>query len=276
MNPNANHTVSLTSILQTLRDHWDLIIQMVSREIIGRYKGSFIGVLWLFLHPIMMLFVYTFVFSVVFQARWVDSVPESKTQFAFIMFVGMLIHGLFADVVNKAPNLILSNINYVKKVVFPLEILCIINLFEGFFHALMAFIVLIISLCVFNHSLSWTIIFFPLVLIPYLFFIVGVSWIIASLGVFIRDIGQAVSVLTTVLLFLSPVFYSKNALPKNFQRWMDLNPLTFVIEQSRNVLIWEKSPDWGVLLVYTLGSIAVMWIGYIWFQKTRKGFADVL
>jgi len=276
MNPNANHSTSLGSLVKGLRSHWDLIMQMTSREIIGRYKGSFIGILWPFLYPIMMLFVYTFVFSVVFQARWVDSVPESKTQFAFIMFVGMLIHGLFAEVVNKAPGIVLSNINYVKKVVFPLEMLSVINLFEGLFHSLIGFIVLIVALSIFNNSLSWTIIFFPLILLPYLLFILGIAWIIASLGVFIRDIGQVVSVLTTVLLFLSPVFYSKSALPKNFQEWMDLNPLTFVIEQSRNVLIWGKMPDWGLLCAYTLGAIVVMWLGYIWFQKTRKGFADVL
>ena len=276
MNPNANHQISLTSLFTSVVKNWTLIFHMSKRDVVGRYKGSYIGILWSFFYPVLMLFIYTFVFSVVFQSRWPGVDSSNKTQFAFLLFVGMLIHGLFAEVINKAPSLVLSNANYVKKVIFPLEILSIADLFSGLFHSLVSFFVLLLALVIFNYQLYWTIILFPLILLPYLFFILGLTWIIASIGVFVRDIGQAINVLTTILLFLSPVFYSKTALPTNFQLWMNMNPLTFIIEQCRNVLIIGKLPDFLSLLIYSISSFLFMWLGYFWFQKTRKGFADVL
>lgn len=276
MNPNMESPTSIKSLIGSAISNWGLVSQIVKQQIVGKYRGSYIGVLWPLLNPIFMLVVYTFVFSIVLKVRWSGDISESKLQFAFILFTGMLIHGLFAEVINKAPSLILLNANYVKKVIFPLEILALTNFLEGLFNFSVGMLVLLIGMIVFHDQITWTIIFLPIILIPYFMLLLGLIWFIASLGVFVRDIAQGINVLTTVLLFLSPIFYSKNALPSEFQWLMNINPLTFIIEQSRDVLIWGKLPNWQGLGVYSLLSGLTMWIGYYWFQKTRKGFADVI
>lgn len=276
MNPNMESPTSIRSLAGSVISNRRLISQIVKQQIVGKYRGSYIGILWTLLNPIFMLVVYTFVFSIVLKVRWSGDVSESKLQFAFILFTGMLIHGLFAEVINKSPSLILLNTNYVKKVIFPLEVLALTNFLEGLFNFSVGILVLLVAMLVFHDQITWTMIFLPIILIPYFMLLLGLIWFIASLGVFVRDIAQGINVLTTVLLFLSPIFYSKNALPTEFQWLMNINPLTFIIEQSREVLIWGKLPNWQGLGVYSILSGLTMWIGYCWFQKTRKGFADVI
>lgn len=276
IDPHANHPTSLAALARSLWQHRDLISQMTRREVVGRYRGSIMGIAWSFFNPILMLVVYTFVFSVVFKARWGTGVDESQTSFAIVLFVGMIVYGLFAEMVNRAPGLILSNVNYVKKVIFPLEILPVVGLGAALFHALISLGVLLTTILLINGSVVWTALFFPLIILPLLIATLGVAWFLASLGVFVRDVGQSVGIITTVLMFLSPLFYPVSSLPERFQIWLMLNPLTFVIEQSRAVMIFGKLPDWAGLGIYSVASLAVAWAGYWWFQKTRKGFADVL
>ena len=233
------------------------------------------GLTWSFFNPILMLVIYTFVFSVVFKARW-SAESTSKTEFAIVLFAGLIIHGLFAECVNRAPALILSNVNYVKKIVFPLEILPWVSLASALFHAGVSLAVLLIFYLVIHLSLNWTIIFLPVLIMPLALLIMGVSWFLASIGVFIRDVGQMIGIVTTILLFLSPVFYPVSALPENLRPLLHLNPLTFIIEQVRLVLIWGKVPNWIGLVIYLACSMLVVSTGFFWFQKTRKGFADVL
>jgi lipopolysaccharide transport system permease protein len=216
------------------------------------------------------------VFSVVFKARWGIGGDESKTQFAVVMFVGMIVHGLFAEVLNRAPGLILANVNYVKKVVFPLEILPVVSMGAALFHTLVSLGVLLVAFVIFNGYLHWTAVLIPLVLLPLVILVLGLAWMLASLGVFLRDVGQTIGIVTTVMLFLAPVFYPISALPEEFRPWIMANPLTFIIEQARAVLVWGHLPDWLGLSIYTLVASVVAWAGYAWFQKTRKGFADVL
>lgn len=242
----------------------------------GRYKGSIIGLAWSFFNPVFMLIVYTFVFSVVFKSRWGDAGEESNTQFAVVLFVGMIVHGLFAELLNRAPGLILSNANYVKKVVFPLEILPIISLGAALFHSMISLGVLLLAFFVFNGYLQWTAFFFPFILLPLAILSLGFAWMLASLGVFLRDVGQIIGLTTTAMMFLAPVFYPVSALPEKFRPWLMANPLTFIIEQARDVLIWGRMPNWLGLGTFILVATVVAWLGYAWFQKTRKGFADVL
>jgi len=254
----------------------DLVKQMVKREVVGRYRGSFMGILWSFFTPLLMLVIYTFVFSVVFKARWGIAGQESKIDFGIILFVGMIIHGLFAECINRAPGLILSNVNYVKKVVFPLEILPWVALGSSLFHFGVSLSVLIAALLIFMGYIPFTALLFPLVLLPLIFVTIGFAWFLASLGVFIRDIGQITGILTTVLLFISGVFFPISALPEPYRTWLILNPLAVIIEEGRNALILGKLPDlmrWCVMMVL---SLFTAWAGFAWFQKTRKGFADVL
>ena len=275
INPHAAQPTSLAALARSLWSHRDLIMQMTRREVVGRYRGSVMGLAWSFFNPILMLVVYTFVFSVVFKAKW-GMGDENKYSFAIALFVGMIVHGLFAEMVNRAPGLILSNVNYVKKVIFPLEILPVIGMGAALFHTLISLVVLLAAILLINGSLAWTALFFPLIILPLLIATLGVAWFLASLGVFVRDVGQTVGIFTTVLMFISPVFYPISALPEKFQIWLMLNPLTFIIEQSRAVMIFGKLPDWAGLGIYTAASLAMAWAGYWWFQKTRKGFADVL
>lgn len=234
------------------------------------------GLLWSFFNPILMLIMYTFVFSVVFKARWGVGGEESKTQFAIVLFAGMIVHGLFAEVLNRAPGLILGNVNYVKKVVFPLDILPVISMGAALFHSLISLLVLLVAFVLFNGYLHWTAIFIPLVLLPLIILTLGLAWILASLGVFLRDVGQTIGIVMTVTLFCSPVFYPITALPEEFRPWLMANPLTFIIEQARAVLVFGRLPNWTGLFIYVLFAIFIAWIGYAWFQKTRKGFANVL
>ena len=275
MNPHATASASPMGAVRSLWTNRQLIARMGQREIIGRYKGSAMGLAWSFITPLFMLAIYTFVFSVVFQARWGTS-EESKTQFAVVLFAGLIVHTLFSDVINRAPQLVLGNVNYVKKVVFPLEILPVVQLLSATFHALVSVAVLIAAQLVFQGSLPITALLLPVVLLPFLLLTLGLAWCLASLGVFVRDVGQTINLITSVMLFMSPVFFPVQSLPPALQPWMHLNPLTFVIEQVREVVVWGRLPDWQGLAVYSLASIATAWLGFAWFQKTRKGFADVL
>lgn len=276
MNPHAPQPVSINSLLASLWRNRQLILQMTRHDVIGRYKGSVMGVMWSFFNPLFLLVIYTFVFSVVFKARWGGDLPDSKTQFAILLFVGMIVHTLFAETLNRAPGLILSNVSYVKKIVFPLEILPVVAIGAALFHALVSVLILVIAFVLINGYLQWSIVFLPLLLLPLIVLTLGGAWALASLGVFLRDVAQPIGMLMTILLFASPVFYPVTAMPEYIRPWLMLNPLTFIIEQARAVLIYGQMPDWVGLVIYSSVAAGIAWIGYAWFQKTRKGFANVL
>jgi lipopolysaccharide transport system permease protein len=264
--------------VQLLRGIWgsrNLIWQMIKREVVGRYRGSILGLLWSFFNPILMLTIYTFIFSVVFKARWGVG-GESRVEFALILFAGLIVFNVFAECVNRAPSLIVGNVNYVKKVVFPLEILPLVTMGAALFHGLISLLVLMTFYLLFSGSLHWTVIFAPVIIMPLLLMILAASWFLASIGVFVRDAAQAIGMFTTVLMFLSPIFFPVSALPEKYRFFIYLNPLTFIVEQMRDVLIWGKTPSWAWWSLAMLFGVIVAWLGLIWFQKTRKGFADVL
>ncbi len=277
INPHARQPTSLAALAHSLWRNRHLIVQMTKREVVGRYKGSAMGLAWSFFNPVFMLVVYTFVFSEIFKIRWGGTGgDDSKTQFAVILFVGMIVLSLFSEVLNRAPSLILSNVNYVKKVVFPIEILPVITMGAALFHSLISVGVLLAAFALFNGYLHWTAILLPFVLLPLVILTTGLCWMLASLGVFLRDVGQTVGIITTLLTFLSPVFYPIASVPERFRPFIMANPLTFIIEQAREVLIWGHLPNWLGLGIYTAAATVFAWAGYAWFQKTRKGFADVL
>ncbi|TAL00911.1 MAG: ABC transporter permease [Rhodospirillaceae bacterium] len=253
----------------------NLIGLLAKREAVGRYQGSILGLLWSFFHPLLMLTVYTFVFSIVFKARW-GGAGESRTVYALVLFSGLMVFSLFAECLNRAPALILNNVNYVKKVVFPLEILPWVALGSALFHMIVSLIVWMGFYLIIFGAPPVTVLLFPLVLLPLLLLVMGLSWLLASLGVYIRDVTQIVGVTTSVLMFLTPIFYPLSALPERLQPVLYANPLTLVVEQTRDVLIWGKAPCWTSLGLFILASAVVAWAGFVWFQKTRRGFADVL
>ncbi|MDP3028252.1 MAG: ABC transporter permease [Deltaproteobacteria bacterium] len=269
-------SISPREMIASLWRNRGLVLALIKREVIGRYRGSVMGIAWSFFNPLLMLVIYTFVFSVVFKARWGVGGEESKTDFAIILFVGLIVHGLFAECVNRAPGLILSNVNYVKKVIFPLEILPWVAFGSALFQTTISLVVLLLAQLILSQQMPWTVALFPFILLPLVFATMGCAWFLAALGVYVRDIGQITGMFTTVLLFVSAVFYPISALPRRYQVWLQLNPLAFIIEEGRKSLIFGQLPDigrWGIMLA---GGILIAWAGFAWFQKTRRGFADVL
>lgn len=253
-----------------------LIMQMARRQVLGRYRGSLMGLAWSFFHPLLMLTVYTFVFSVVFKARWGGIEGDSKAQFASVMFIGMILHGLLAEGINNAPGLILSNANYVKRVVFPLEVLPWVILGSALFHFAISLTILLAAQALFNGGLHATTVWLPIVVLPLLPVIMGCAWLLAATGVFIRDVAQITGIVTMVLMFMAPVFYPLTALPEQYRKWIYLNPLTFIIEQAREVIFFGRQPSFSGLVIYSVFGLLFAGAGFWWFQKARRGFADVL
>ena len=276
INPHARLPLSPLAMLRSIWDNRRLIARMAKRDSVARYRGSVGGLFWTVLTPIVMLTVYTFVFSVVFNARWGTGQEQERTQFAVVLFAGLLVHGLLAEVLNGAPNLVAAHANYVKKVVFPLEVLPIVQLCTALFQFVIGVAVLLVAGWLINGSVPWTAPLIVLVLLPLCLVALAGAWFLASLGVYVRDVAQLTQVATMILLFVSPVFFPVTAVPAQFQQAMRYNPLTFLIEQAREVLVWGRLPDLYGLLAYTLGAFTAAWLGYAWFQATRKGFADVL
>ncbi len=271
----ATYSANPLEIVRSFLRYWQLISQMTKREVVGRYRGSLLGIAWSFFHPLLMLAIYTFVFSFVFKLRW-NVAMDSKAGFALTLFIGLIVYGLFAESIIRAPNLILTNVNYVKKVVFPLEILPYVVIGSALFHTLVSLLVWILFYFIVYQTFQWTAIFFPIVFLPLVLFTVGACWFLASIGVYLRDVGQVIGVFITILLFLSPVFYPASRLPEPYRMLLFLNPLTFIIEEARKVLIYGKMPHLTGLIIYFIISIGAAVSGHAWFQKTRKGFADVL
>jgi lipopolysaccharide transport system permease protein len=276
MNVHQAHSPTPTAMLKSLWHNRHLIWQMIRRDVAARYQGSIIGVAWSFVTPLLMLMVYTFVFSVIFKARLGAGGNESRVDFALSLFAGLTVFGFFSEVVHQAPKQVISNRNYVKRVMFPLEILSWVTLGSGLVRSLISLAILLLAQLLIHQSLVWTVVLFPLVLLPLIFASLGIAWFLAALGVYIRDIGQITTVFTSMLMFLSAIFYPVSALPKRIQPWLRLNPLLVTIDESRNVLLRGNLPDWNWLGIALVIGVAIAFGGFWWFQKTRKGFADVL
>ena len=262
-------------VFTSMSSHWNLLRQLTKREIVGRYRGSLLGMLWAFLYPMVMLAVYTMVFRGAFGMRW-GREDESPLDFGLLLFSGLIIHALFAECIHRAPYLIVNHSNYVKKIVFPLEILAWSSLGAALFHATISALVLIVFYGFLHQSLHWTMLLVPVLLLPLALVTIGISWFLSSAGVFLRDLGHASGPVTTVMLFLSPVFYPASAFPESYRFLLYANPLTFLITQAQDVLIWGKAPSWGGIGLYCVSSYLIAWAGLLWFQKTRKAFADAL
>jgi lipopolysaccharide transport system permease protein len=250
---------------------------MTKREISHRYRGSTLGLLWSILNPLLMLVVYTFVFSVVFKARWGNGIAdENRLDFAIVLFAGLIVFNLFAEIINKAPNLILGNVNYVKKVIFPLEMLPLVSIGVVLFHSFVSLMILLTAELIFKRYIPFTIVYFPVVLLPLLIISLGMSWFLAALTVYIRDVAHITNIFVTVLMFVSAVFFPISALPVKYQMIIRLNPVAEIISESRKVLIFGQPPDWNLVGVMFVVGLFVAFGGYWWFQKMRKGFADVI
>lgn len=252
----------------------ELFLEFTKRAIAGRYSGAHLGVVWSFINPLLMLAVYTLAFREFLGMRWPNA--DTRGEFSLMIFCGMIVHSLLLECLISSPTCIVGNTNLVKKVVFPLAMLPVVTVASALFHAALSTLVLILFVFATQHTLSPTILYLPLVYLPYALFLCGLSWFLASLGVFVRDIVQISGVIGSMLMFLSPVFYPASSLRESYRGIIAYNPLTLIIEQTRSLVMFGQSPDWSSLGIYTLAALAVMTFGYWWFQRTRDGFADVL
>jgi lipopolysaccharide transport system permease protein len=261
---------------RALRRHFALVTQMARRDVAGRYRGSFMGLFWSFFNPLLMLMIYTFVFGVIFKSRW-NAQVAGHFQFAVILFAGLNINSMFAECANRAPTLIVENTNFVKKVVFPLEILSWSVLGSALFHLMISTtVLLLISMLSNGGTIVWTVLLFPVVVACFVPFVAGTIWLLASLGVFLRDLKQAIGIITTMLMFLAPIMYPREVIPPQYRDLLYINPLTVIVEASQDVLVWGRMPEWNHLAIYLLVACLFAWGAFAWFERTRKGFADVL
>lgn len=252
----------------------EVFIELVKREVSGRYSAAHLGLLWSFFNPLLMLGVYTLAFREFLGMRWPNL--DTRADFSLMIFCGMIVHSLLAECLARAPTCIVGNANLVKKVVFPLAILPCVTVAASLFHAALSVLVLLIFVLISQHGLSFNVLYLPIVFLPYALILCGISWFMASLGVFMRDVVQVSGVIATMFMFLSPVFYPATSLREGYRGLMTYNPLTLIIEQTRQIVMFGESPDWKALAMYTMGALAIMAFGYWWFQRTRDGFADVL
>ena len=256
-------------------EHRFVIGQLAKRAILGRYRGTVLGLLWSLVTPLLLLAVYTFVFGTILQVRWVSQ-SGGNAEFAAILFSGMLVHGILAECLTQASTLIVANPQYVKKVVFPLEALPWVTVISAFFQGVISTGILLAYLVFVQGGIPWTAVLFPIPLFVLAFVCIAVGWLISATAVYLKDIAQMMGLLSTVLFFMAPILYPKTALPVEFQNLLYLNPLTYIIEQFRAVVLWGELPNWNGLALYGIASVAIAWMSLAWFQKTRKGFADVL
>lgn len=255
--------------------HKSLAFQLAKRDVLGRYRGASFGLLWALMSPFLMLMVYTFAFGTVLKSRW-PQVESGAAHYSIILFVGILVHGFFAECLTRSPELVVSNSNYVKRVIFPLDILPWPMALSALFHTGMNIIVFIILQLILDGHMAYTIIFLPLVIFPLFILVLGVSWFMAAVGVYFRDVGQITGVLATAMFFLSSAIIPTEVIPKAYRWLFFFNPLTFVINQARNVMLWGKLPNWSGLSLYLMIAITIACLGYAFFEKTKRGFADVL
>lgn len=265
---------TVNSGLHSLYANRSLLRSLVIRDIESRYRGTLLGFMWAIVYPLMMLSVYAFVFAGVFKARWGGS--GDMKDFVLMLYCGLIVHAIVSETLSRSPSAILLNPSYVKKVVFPLELLPISHLASALFNAVIGLLLLCVFLLVQHHAIPYSAAYVPLVLLPLLLLTAGLAWLLAALGVFFRDIGQMIGVAMSVLMFLSPVFYPTSVVPAMAQQLLYLNPLTFPMEELRAVLILGQQPDWWHWAVYFGVAMVVALSGMWLFQKARPAFADVI
>ena len=261
-------------MFKTLWLQRSLVLELTKREFSGRYNGSFGGIMWSFIQPLFLLTVYTVAFGVILKARWGSG--GSTPEYALMLFAGLIIFNAFSEVLSKSSTLITSNPNFVKKVVFPLELLPVITVANALIHALIGIVVWFLGYILLFGVPKTTAILFPMILVCFVPILLGLGWLLSALGVIIRDISQLTGMLNHTLLFLTPIFYSIDAAPPMLQNLLMLNPLTFIVEQFRLVLFYGQMPAMKSLAVYFVLASGFAWISLILFKRLRPNFADMV
>lgn len=266
----------LGSLARSVVSNHGLLLQLAKREYAGRFRGSIFGMAWAVLTPLVLAIAYTFVFAVIFKIRWVGGDTDHGTSFAVYLLVGLAIHGILAECLSRAPSLVLSNPSYVTKIVFPLEILAFTIIVPAIATATVNLVIVVAINLILTGQMHMTLLLTPFILGPYVLFIVALTMFLSAVGVYLRDLAHVVGLIVTLSLFLSPVFFSLEAVPPAMRNVMVFNPLTFPIEQLRLIVLVGKSPNWLGLMGYSIFSLAALSVAYGAFQRLRRGFSDVI
>ena len=261
--------------MQNIRGNSYLLKKLTIQEIESKYKDSILGMLWAILVPFLMLTIYTFVFSEIFSVKWnVDT--SNKFDFAMILFCGLASFNMISEVMNRSTSLIISHTNYVKKVIFPLELLPISVVLSALFNCVISYAILIIANLLLNGNISPKVLqFFPAML-PLVILALGITFFLSALAVFLKDLSSAISIILMLLMYSSPVFFSVEAVPENFRFICLMNPMTYIIENMRNIILYNQNMDLGYYAISVMVSVIILLIGYTVFNRTKEGFADVL
>lgn len=261
---------------QIVIENYDLFAQSLIREVVQKYRGSYLGILWNFILPLVMLVVYSFIFGVIFQARWDQQRTDSRAEFALILFVGITLYNVFSETVSASPTLIICNSNYVKKVIYPLEILSMTSIGASLVQLFFNLIIILVGKAIIIKQFDIMVLLFPIVLIPLLFLTLGISWILSGVGVFVRDMRQAATIIVLIFGYITPVFYPLSSVPEGFRGLMYLNPMTSIVDNARRVLIYNEFPKWDQYCITFVISYLVMWIGFYFFRKVKPNFSDAI
>lgn len=266
--------------VDSLRKNRELLAQLVKRNLSNKYKGTTLGVLWNFLQPLILLLVYTYAFGMLFQSRWIETSAENladmRFSYSIVVFCGMTVYNIFSEVVTTSPNLFVGNPNYIKKIVFPLEILPMAQVITSLITNLIWFLILFVGAVIFAGSLSWTMLLLPVVLFPYILMTTGISFVLASLGVYFRDLAQFCMLATQILYLMTPIFYSAEMVPENLRFISVINPLAWFVGETRKIFVYRQLPDFQGLAIWFIVAIVVFYLGFCCLKKTKRGFADVL
>jgi homopolymeric O-antigen transport system permease protein len=252
----------------------DLILTLTRRELAARYRGSFLGFLWTLVTPMVMIAIFTIIFAGIFKAKFGAS--SSQWDYALYLFCGLLPWTAFQESVQLSTTTIVGHANLVKRVVFPLEALPVSLALAAAVNQLFGTLVLVAAAGLLRHDFHLTVIYLPLILIPQLLATFGAAWLVASLGVFVRDLVQAIGLILMAWMYLTPIIYPESIVPENYRRLINLNPFTPLVRSYRRIILEGQPPDWhglGLFLVFALLSFL---LGYWWFARTRKNFADVI
>jgi lipopolysaccharide transport system permease protein len=269
-------SLSPLKLLRSAYKHRHLLLNLAKREIVGRYKESLFGLFWSILSPLFMLIIFSFVFTNIFKSRWGVAVEATAVSYPVILFAGLIVFNFFSECFGRSPAIIIGNQNFVKKIIFPLEILPLVSILCALFQAAISFAILLIFILVETGSIPWTALLLPIGIFPFFVFILGMMFWLSATGVFVRDISQTIGLITTGMMFISPIFFPASSFPEHWRFLANYNPLTYPIEQTRDLLIFGVGIDPVAWLTYLVVSLVFCWLGFAWFQKLRIGFADVL
>ena len=260
--------------LWELPQRWDLIASLTRRELASRYKGSAGGMLWAVMTPLVMIGIFTFVFAKIFGARF--GARGSAWEFALYLFCGLLPWTAFSESVQLSTQTVVSHANLVKRVLFPLELLPVSHVLASFMNQMFGTVALLIAALAIQRELHPSILWLPVVAAPQILATLGAAWLVASLGVYLRDMVQAVSLILMAWLYVTPIIYPEAIVPEQYRMLLNLNPFTPLIRSYRQIMLEGSAPDWRGLAYFTAFAVVAFLFGYWWFARTRRGFADVI